>query len=186
MSYKLKGIARQNPFSLRLPPSLRMRLELQAGRGNRSLNAHINLLLERSLSEYPIVAATDVAEEPLSREPYGVRMPEALKACLQSAANESGRPLNTELILRLQLAESAAGESSSVERAAEALPYPPQVTVAWLRLSRAVDTMLSASAINLSKAAVELSSSKAAFEQLTSIGSPVLLASVEVQTQKTE
>lgn len=169
MLNSLKGIARQNPFPLRLPPSLRLRLEFQAGRGNRSLNAHINLLLERSLSEYPIVSGRDGVEEPLSRDPYGVRMPETLKARLQSAASESGRPLNTEMILRLCVTGLAVGEAVTVERAVEDMPWSPEVTAAWLRLSRAIDAMLSASALGMSKAAVELRAAKAAYEQMSSM-----------------
>ncbi|WP_153785202.1 hypothetical protein [Pseudomonas sp. EMN2] len=186
MANKLQGIGRQNPFSLRLPPSLRLRLEVQAERGNRSLNAHINLLLERSLSENPIVTVTGGVEEPLSRHPYGVRMPEALKERLQAAANESGCPLNTELIMRLDLAERAADKGGIVERPAENLSHRPEITAAWLRLSRAIDVMLSASALDLSKAAVELRAAKAAYERQSSIGSLVSLASVEVQSHKPE
>lgn len=171
MANNLQGIARQNPFSLRLPQSLRLRLELQAGRGNRSLNAHINLLLERSLSEISIVTATDVVEEPLSRNPYGVRMQEALKERLLAAASESGRPLNTELIIRLHLAALASDEGVNIERDAEEQPYPLEVTAAWLRLSLAIDAMLSASVLELSKAATELHSAKVAFGHISLIGS---------------
>lgn len=184
MVNNLKGIARQNPFSLRLPQSLRLRLELQAVRGNRSLNAHINLLLEHSLSESPIVTATASVEEQLSLNPYGVRMPEALKERLQTAASESRRSLNAEMIIRLQLAERAAGEVGIAERSSEMLPHRPKITAAWLRLSRAIDVMLSASAIDLSKAAVELRAAKAGYEQQSSIGSIAPLASVEMQPHK--
>ncbi|TXI34026.1 MAG: hypothetical protein E6Q69_04980 [Aquipseudomonas alcaligenes] len=184
MTNNLKGIARQSPFPLRLPLSLRLRLEMQAGRGNRSLNAHINLLLEMSLRDAPTVTLSDSVEEPLSRSPYGVRMPEALKARLQTAADEGKRPLNTELILRLHLAAIAFGEGGTVEPAAEELPFPPQVITAWLRLSSAIDALLSASALDLSKTAVELRAAKAAYEQLTPIGSIATLASIKVQSQK--
>lgn len=184
MANNLQGIARQNPFSLRLPQSLRLRLEQQAGRGNRSLNAHINLLLERSLSESPIVTMADGVDEPLSRHPYGVRLPEVLKERLQTAANECQRPLNTELIIRLQLAERAASDVGVIERPAEELLHRPETTAAWLRLSRAIDIMLGANALDLSKAAVELRAAKAAYEKQCSIGSLASLASVDVRNHK--
>ncbi len=164
----IKGNAQRSPFPTRLPPSLRVLLEMQAGRAMRSLNAHIVLLLERSLTEHPILQINDAIEEPLSRVPYGVRMPESIKACLESSAKQGGRPLNTELILRLQLA-AKADESASVERSVDEPSYQREVAVAWLRFSLAVDAVLSANTLDLSKAAIELGAAKAAFELVNPI-----------------
>lgn len=104
-----------------------------------------------------------------------------LKALIANADDEA-----TVLVagFETQLAERAAGEVGIVERPAEELPNRPEMTASWLRLSRAIDVVPSASALDLSKAAVELQAAKTAYEQQSSIDSIVSLASVEVLSHK--
>ncbi len=166
MSSSLKGIAQQTPFPLRLPPSLRSRLEASAGLANRSLNAHINHLLERNLKDFPVLTETYAVTEPLSKVPYGLRMTDTLKSQLQAAARKSGCPLNTELVNRLQQAEMAGSTDVAAERPRDQHPGEPEDRAAWQRLSRAIESMLSASVFDLSRAAADVREAKAAYERL--------------------
>lgn len=86
----LKGLGDKKPFHVRMPNSLRSTLETSAKLANRSLNAHIGLLLEGSISAFPIIEMAPAITEALSKNPFGIRVQDSLKADIQLAAKKCG------------------------------------------------------------------------------------------------
>ncbi len=173
----LKGLGEKKPFHVRLPPSLRSTLEASAKLANRSLNAHLGLLLEGSVSDFPVLEAAPAITEPLSKVPFGIRVQDGLKTRIQDAARKCGRSLNTEIVIRLLLAAGAVRSIVEVmPRTAEGR-IEADMSAAWYRLSQAIESMLCASVTELSKAAVEVRAAKAEYEQLVHLKNLALHAS---------
>lgn len=166
MTNGLKGLGRKKPFHARLPPSLRSALETSAKMSNRSLNAHLGLLLEGSVSAYPVLEAAPAITEPLSKDTFGIRLQDDLKTRIQDAARKCGRSLNTEIVIRLLLAAGAVQAPAEISQFAAVGQLEVDLLAAWKRLSRAIEAMLSAGVLDLSKAAVELQSAKTEYERL--------------------
>ena len=165
----LKGLGIKKPFHVRMPSSLRSSLETSAMLANRSLNAHIGLLLDVSITSFPVVEMAPAITETLSKKPFGIRLQDALKAELGRAAKDSGRAINTEIVIRLLLATSTNSATVEINQIPRESKHHSDLITAWKPLSHAIEDLLCADLGDLSKASVKLRKAKAEYERLVQL-----------------
>ncbi len=178
----LKGLGGKMPFHVRLPPSLRSALETSATLANRSLNAHIGLLLEGSMTDFPVLEVAPAINEPLSKTTFGIRLQDTLKSKIQGAAQKFGRAINTEIVIRLLLAAGGVRSRGEISSLTGVARIETDMSVVWERLSQAIEQMLCANVLDLSNAAVELHAAKEEFERLVQLKNLALSTNTSLST----
>lgn len=165
----LKGLGDKKPFHVRMPNSLRSTLETSAKLANRSLNAHIGLLLEGSISAFPIIEMAPAITEALSKNPFGIRVQDSLKADIQLAAQKCGRSINTEIVIRLLMAAGVNRPDVEIRPLPVQAKIEADLIVTWERLNKAIEALLCADVFGFSKAASELRDAKKEYERLVQL-----------------
>lgn len=165
----LKGLGDKKPFHVRMPSSLRGTLETSAKLANRSLNAHIGLLLEGSVSAFPVIEMAPAITEALSKNPFGVRVQDSLKSDIQLAAQKCGRSMNTEIVIRLLMATGVNRPDVDIKPLPGQAKIEADLIVTWERLNRAIEAMLCTDVFGFSKAAGELRDAKKEYERLVQL-----------------
>ncbi|MBW6123141.1 hypothetical protein KZ843_09610 [Pseudomonas aeruginosa] len=166
MTDGLKGLGGKKPFNARLPNTLRSTLESSAKLANRSLNAHIGFLLEGSVADFPVLENAPSITEPLNKEPVGIRLQDLLKAKIADGARKCGRSINSEIVIRLLLATESARPVVDSMALTGMGGIESEMSIAWDRLNRAIETMLGASVFDVSNTANELREAKSEYQRL--------------------
>lgn len=164
----LVGLGSLKPFNVRLPLSLRTTLEASASLANRSLNAHIGLLLEKSMLDHPVITSAPAIIEPLSDSPFGLRLQAGFKSAIQDAARSCGRAMNTEIVIRLLLIAEVGHHEYPVSTSQES-HIEIKLQQAWSRLNKAILAMLGSNLSGISGAAEELGAARKEYEHLMQI-----------------
>lgn len=164
------------PYHLRLPDSLREDLLKKAQGAHRTGNAHINLLLKQSIEDFPTLESAPEVTESYGQSPFGLRLDSDLKKALESAAKKKSRSLNTEIVMRLNLAVFAGLDYEEPLSKTVGLDLSPKASflpglsdeenAAWLKLTSAIENLISAPVGNAEPAAKALVNARSRYEMI--------------------